>query len=435
MKKTFVLFFLFSSITFIFAQKEEQPKQLPSLAIGGGILTFSGDVGSGVNLSSFSKIRGGYTFTIEQRIKKIIGVSLTGIYGKMADSESSKLGRLNFESPVIQGDLNLVIHLDNDLIFKRNSSFAPYLFSGIGFLKFDPHGDLKSANGKSYNYWSDGTIKDKPENDPLAASAVNVQRDYDYETQLKDTVTNYSRSTLVIPVGGGVTLKINEHWGVNFGATYYFALSDWLDNKKAGSNDRYLFANASLKYTFGREIDNSSAVYEKIDFSEVDKIDTDGDGINDGEDRCAGTPKGIKVNAKGCPDDLDEDGVPDYKDKELKTKKGAYVDENGKTITEATISKQQLARDSIATERSQLFNENPSLRALQDVEAKAIAARKNNPNKTTNIPLALQPADKDKDGYIRTDEITSAIEAFFEGGDTVFTAEKINDLIDFFFEQ
>lgn len=253
MKKTLSTLFLFLSISNIFSQTEENKKQLPSVAIGVGILTFDGDVGSGVNLSSFSRIRGGYTITIEQRIKKFFGVSLTGIYGKIADSESSKTTRLNFESPIIQGDLNLVLHLDNDLIFKRNSSFAPYLFGGIGFLKFDPYGDLKSANGTKYNYWSDGTIKDKPENDPGAVTAKIIQRDYEYETQLTDSATKYTRSTLVVPVGGGVTLKITENLGVNLGATYYFAMSDWLDNKKMGSNDRYLFANASFKYTFGTD--------------------------------------------------------------------------------------------------------------------------------------------------------------------------------------
>ena len=36
--------------------------------------------------------------------------------------------------------------------------------------------------------------------------------------------------------------------------------------------------------------------------------DTDGDGINDPEDQCEGTPQGLTVNTVGCAD-IDSDGV------------------------------------------------------------------------------------------------------------------------------
>ncbi|MBL7883939.1 MAG: hypothetical protein JNL69_07700, partial [Bacteroidia bacterium] len=143
----------------------EKTKQLPSVALGVGILSFNGDVGNGVSLSSFSRIRGGYSLTVEQRIGKIIGVSVNGIYGKLADSERSKTNNVNFQSQIIQADLNLTIHLDNDFLFKRNSVFAPYLFVGFGYLKFDSYGDLKDKNGVMYNYWSDGTIRNIAEGD------------------------------------------------------------------------------------------------------------------------------------------------------------------------------------------------------------------------------------------------------------------------------
>jgi OOP family OmpA-OmpF porin len=43
-------------------------------------------------------------------------------------------------------------------------------------------------------------------------------------------------------------------------------------------------------------------------------LDSDGDGVFDGLDRCPDTPAGVKVNADGCPLDSDGDGIPDYKD-------------------------------------------------------------------------------------------------------------------------
>ena len=93
--------FAFASTSLVFAEAEEKKKQMPSLTAGVGLITFDGDVGSGVNLSSFGRIRGGYNFRVEQRLGDLIGFSLTGIYGKIADSESGQTSRSNFESPVL----------------------------------------------------------------------------------------------------------------------------------------------------------------------------------------------------------------------------------------------------------------------------------------------------------------------------------------------
>lgn len=409
----------------------EKAKQLPSIAIGGGVLSFNGDIGSGINLSSFSRIRGGYNLTVEQRIGKIIGVSINGIYGKLADSERSKTRNLNFQTSIIQADLNLVLHFDNDLILKRNSACAPYLFVGFGFLKFDPYGDLTDKNGAKYNYWSDGTIRNLPEADSLA---VIVQRDYTYETKLTDSTTKYTRHTFALPIGGGFKLKILDNLDINIGATYYMTFSDWIDNYKSGKNDNYIYANVNIQYNFGKPYDDSKEIYKAVDFSALDKLDTDEDGVTDGDDRCPSTPKGVKVDGRGCALDGDEDGVPDYLDKEPLTKKDALVDVNGVTQTDQMIAEKQAQFDSLATERNQLFNENPSLAFLKEVEAKTKEAHKTNPNKTSTIPYALRAADKNNDGYISTDEITQAIDGFFEG-DSNFTVEKLNDLIDYFFEQ
>ena len=57
--------------------------------------------------------------------------------------------------------------------------------------------------------------------------------------------------------------------------------------------------------------------------------DADGDGVPDGRDRCPNTPKGVLVDANGCPKDSDGDGVPDYKDNCPGTPAGAKVDSNG----------------------------------------------------------------------------------------------------------
>lgn len=58
-------------------------------------------------------------------------------------------------------------------------------------------------------------------------------------------------------------------------------------------------------------------------------IDSDGDGVFDYQDRCPGTPAGVVVDSSGCPLDSDADGVYDYLDQCRGTPRGAKVDERG----------------------------------------------------------------------------------------------------------
>ncbi|HYP67207.1 MAG TPA: OmpA family protein [Thiobacillaceae bacterium] len=58
-------------------------------------------------------------------------------------------------------------------------------------------------------------------------------------------------------------------------------------------------------------------------------VDSDGDGVVDGKDKCPNTPAGRKVDANGCELDSDGDGVVDGLDKCPNTPAGRKVDANG----------------------------------------------------------------------------------------------------------
>ena len=58
-------------------------------------------------------------------------------------------------------------------------------------------------------------------------------------------------------------------------------------------------------------------------------LDSDGDGVVDEADQCPNTPRGITVDARGCPPDSDGDGVPDYLDRCPSTPPGVPVDNSG----------------------------------------------------------------------------------------------------------
>ena len=58
-------------------------------------------------------------------------------------------------------------------------------------------------------------------------------------------------------------------------------------------------------------------------------LDSDGDGVPDYMDECPDTPLGVEVDERGCPLDSDGDGVPDYLDLCPDTPLGVEVDEHG----------------------------------------------------------------------------------------------------------
>lgn len=398
------------------------------VTVQAGGLKYLGDVGQKSNANFFSDTRLGYNLGIEYRIGKVLGIGLDGMYGTLAGTDNDKTSRLNFKSQVMGGGLNVFAFFDR--LGEKEKDVAPYIHAGVGYLMFDPYGDLKDKNGVSYNYWSDGSIRNLPEttiNDPIS---MIIKRDYTYETQLKDTTANYARNTLFIPLGIGAKFQMGFRTSLRVGLTYNLCLSDYVDNYKKGGNDSWASANVGLNIHFGKRPKDG---YSDVDFKSVDNSDTDGDGVKDIEDRCFGTPKGVKVDKFGCPEDKDGDGVADYMDKEPSSKKGARVDGNGVTIDEEALAKKQLEWESLSSERSEGFNSAPSLSYLKDVENKA----KENQAKTgkaSKIPADFAPADINKDGYISAAEITKTIDAFFEG-DSSFNVEKLNKLIDFFFEQ
>lgn len=67
-------------------------------------------------------------------------------------------------------------------------------------------------------------------------------------------------------------------------------------------------------------------------------LDKDADGVPDYKDGCPGTPAAARVDAQGCPLDSDRDGVPDYRDRCPATARGVGVDTLGCPLPQATES-------------------------------------------------------------------------------------------------
>lgn len=406
--------------------------------VGVNALRFTGDVGKKNNSSYFGDTKLGYNLGVDYRVGNIFGASLNGIYGELAGTDNDKTSHRNFLTTVYGGEINLFAFFDR--LHDVQKEAAPFISAGFGYLMFDPHGDLQYLDKdfnihKTYNYWSDGSIRDLPEtvtNDPLSKP---LKRDYTYETKLVDSLKNYSRATMYVPINMGVTFSLGFRANMRLAVNYNIAFTDYIDNYKNGGNDSWMGASACINIRLGKK---PPTPYDDAVIIGLDAADDDKDGINDLLDHCEGTPTGVKVDMNGCPVDTDKDGIADYMDKEINSKPGANTDVNGVTIDEEKLAKHQLEWDSIANLRSTktALPANTDFKQQVDAKSKDIKDNKDKTKtgKKVEIPNELKAADLNKDGVISADEHAKVIDAFFNG-DSDFTAEQIRLLNEFFFKQ
>ena len=417
---------LILSSSFCYSQKEEEPKEILSLSGGAGVLTFNGDVGKGKEVSSYTFIRGGYCLNVEKRFAKDwMGASLNIMMGKLAMGERSTMVNRNnnFESKLTQFGLNFTAYLQNS----KGMPLIPYATAGFAFASLKTSADRKYNGDSLYYYWSDGSIRNLPELPANIVKSKHVTRDYVYETPIDSA----AKSTMTLPIGFGLKMKIGKKLETNLGLTYHLSFSDGIDGMKGSGKDKYLYSYFSVTYNFikpPKEVADKS----NVDFASIDKLDNDKDGVKDVDDMCPGSPKGVKVDSKGCPLDSDDDGVADYIDKEANTKKGSLVDSDGKTITDAMIL-EKAKRDSISQGRTNTFMAAPSSASLQKIDSD-IKSNKAGGQNSKGLPKQFASADANHDGVISSGEITGVVDGFFDGSND-YTVEKINALIDYFFEQ
>ena len=435
MKKfTFLFITTFLSVGMLFSQEKSNGlKYVPSIGAHIGALSYLGDIKGAEGATVYTYWKPAYGFYLEKKIGSIFGVSLNGMFGKVSKSQLDDNVFLNFETSITNIDVNLLLDFDNGKIINSSSLFSPFLSLGFGYLAFNPKGDL-SANGITYNHWSDGTLRDISESTPGAdTSSIIIIRDYDYETPLKDSVTNYSKTTFTFPIRFGLKFKLSRNLDARVSLAYILTFTDYIDNVKDGGNDKLLYTSFGLQYNFA-PADNKADKYKDFDFSDLDKEDSDGDGVSDEKDLCQNTPQGVSIDNKGCPLDGDEDGVPDYLDKELNTVAGMLVNADGVTLTDQMIETQERMKDSVETEFRTFKAEDLSQAEIDEIQKQYEAANNGSKIVTITIPEKFIALDIDNDKYISAKEVTNAIDGFFEGENNL-SAKDLNNLIDFYFDQ
>ena len=317
----------------------------PTIGLGIGMLKFYGDITDGRYGNPFVS-RLGYELFVSQDITSYLNLKFYVLFGQLAGNEHAYDRHLNFQSHITTGGFIFRYNFLNFL--DKNRTIYPHIDLGIESVEFLSKTDLYDAYGNKYYYWTDGSIRNMDENDPNASQAIILERDYNYETDMRelnaDGYGKYPERTFAIPFGIGFDMPLTKHWLFNVNATYHYTFTDLIDNvtsessgermgTRAGnkSNDKFLQTSVSLNYNFGSNYKEKEPTdeLENIDYLAFDQDDEDGDGIIDWLDKCPWTPPGVEVDENGCPLDSDKDFVPDYKDDEVPSPDSAIVDISG----------------------------------------------------------------------------------------------------------
>ncbi len=329
----------------------------PTIGLGTGILSFYGDLyQKHFQMPMTSRI--GYELYITQPLTNYLKLGFYTLSGTLGANErfvNSGSRNLNFQSRIFLGGLNVVYDFGNFLPATREAS--PFISVGIESFDYSSKTDLVDSHGNTYYYWSDNSIRNMSETDPQASNAIEIKRDYIYETDIRelnlDKFGKYPEHSFAIPIGIGATFKINEYLNFKIGSTIHLTFTDYIDgvtDKSAAgrtgnkSNDRFLMSSFSISYNLGigkkskEEKPNLYEGVENVDFLALENQDQDGDGVPDFIDSCQGTPPNTTVDAKGCPLDDDLDNVPNFKDDERNSRVDAFVDEKGVELTDSVIA-------------------------------------------------------------------------------------------------
>ena len=414
----------------------ENPVYKPVVSFSYGVLNFMGDVRNSLNTTAISNNAFQVNVSTFVDRKHHFTANFFYLMGKLSGNSYSHtdiVRNLNFQTQISIFGANLEYRFGH--IIEKEAMVRPYISLGVGNLNYSAKGDLYDANGQSYYYWSDGSIRDVDE--ALPGPSNLLYRDYDFETDLRlheeqeYGLGEYNQRSLVLPLTVGAHFRISQRAFFSMGVAYHYAFSDLLDNvayegtsvQGAKGNDSYLYSHVSLHFDLFSDPTTRTVdlMFADTEFDPVMFDDEDGDFVLDIADRCPGTPFGVEVDTLGCPLDGDMDGVPDYLDQELETVERAWVDDQGVTVTRAEFAASMDLRNNAM--------------AREDVEKYlAIIRGEYRLESAVDKPENFVSLDVDGDGYFSFDELILAIDKYFDI-QLDMNVEELRDLNEFFFAQ
>ncbi len=329
----------------------------PQIGFNTGLISYYGDVGKlpdGVSQSP--NMNWGYNLSMVTPINEAFDFRAFAFFGKITQEERTLTGNANFSTPISMGGLSVSYNFHHLLPEER--TIEPYLSIGVSTFEFNPKADLQDANGNTYHYWSDGTIRNVTENTPDKSSAIILERDYTYESDLRSQNEEglpYALRGVTMPIGAGANLRINDFFTLNMGTEFHLSFTDNIDNISGESssiadNDHFMFSSIGLMYNLHHRKKKGTSDYLNESEGLIEFEDEDMDGVADIIDLCPFTEGEVQTDEYGCPLDSDKDGVPDYMDIDPFTEEGVIVNFEGAELLPSEILNIYLTyKDSVGT--------------------------------------------------------------------------------------
>ncbi|MDQ7948516.1 MAG: OmpA family protein, partial [Pedobacter sp.] len=249
----------------------------------------------------------GYGISLRKQLGHAFGLEGNIFRGKLSGSNEDAAGgaknnRRDFETDIQYAvDLRGVVNVATVDFLRRENSVNFFVTTGYGLIAFNPKYTL--ANGTAVD--NKGKFGGAGENNDYIKQAY-------------------------IPVGGGIKFKVSDRVSFNLAYTMNFVDGDNLDATYANgtSKDKFSYGSAGLEFSLGSKakpnldwVNPVAMMYDELKdptlrqevealknrVSNVEKSvedlkkDSDGDGVADQFDKCAGTPAGTKVDGSGCP--------------------------------------------------------------------------------------------------------------------------------------
>lgn len=276
-----------------------------SFGINGGVLAPVAVIG-GTNDFSNWDVNLGYGISLRKQLGHAFGLEGNIFRGKLSGTNKDakggvRYGTKEFETDIqYAADLRGVVNVATVDFLRRENSVNFFVTAGYGLMAYNPKVTL--ANGTVVN--NKGKFGE------------NGDKDFIKEAY--------------IPVGAGIKFKVSDRVSFNLAYTMNFVDGDNVDGVYAGgtSKDKFSYGSAGLEFSLGSKakpnldwVNPVAMMYDELKdpslrqevealknrVSNVEKSvedlkkDSDGDGVADQFDKCAGTPAGTKVDGSGCP--------------------------------------------------------------------------------------------------------------------------------------